>query len=108
MANSDWASVLIPIIRKTLPTLIAQEIVGVQPMFLPEKRLTYEVVEDILADRPGHSIVFVNVEIGHWIESQPVHMWKYYDIDRDTEKWAVKSHYVISDELLMWLKLRWT
>ncbi len=107
MADRDWNKVLIPILRKTLPTLIAQEIVGVQPMVSP-KMLTYEVVDDILFDRPGYTIVFVNIEVGHWIESQPAHMWKYYDIDRDTEKWAVKSHYVVSDELLTWLKLRWS
>jgi hypothetical protein len=34
--SNDWAKVLLPMIRKVYPTMIAQQIVGAQPMTMPE------------------------------------------------------------------------
>lgn len=106
--QSEWASILIPMIRKVLPTIIAQDIVGVQPMVLP-KKLTYEVMEDGWEKTAphGHTAIMTNVEIAHWIEKQPAHMWKYIDIENDGKTYALNNYFFVSNELLTWLKLRW-
>ena len=77
-------------IRKILPTTIAQEIVGVQPMASSmssvfTKQLTYQVLEDGWEKTcpAGHVAIMTNVQIAHWIEQQPVHMWKYIDLEKD-------------------------
>ena len=35
MDNEDFRKILIPMIRKVVPSLIAQQIIGVQPMLMP-------------------------------------------------------------------------
>lgn len=105
MATNDWTKVLIPVLRNHLPKILAEEIVGVQPMM--QKRLTYEVMENVAVNPPGYHAIYANIEIGHWIEQQPVHMWKFYDLDHCDEKWRMKTQYIVSDQLLTWLKMRW-
>lgn len=51
-------------------------------------------------------------EISTWIEEQPVHMWKFYDIHEES-KLAVSvsaligQNYVFTDEMEVWFELRW-
>lgn len=45
--NDDYTKILIPMIRKVMPTVIAQEIVGVQPMGMVHKTTTpWEYLEN--------------------------------------------------------------
>lgn len=106
--NKEWASIMIPMIRKILPTVIAQEIVGVQPMVMP-KKLTYEVLDESWAKTApyGHTAITTNVEIAHWIEKQPVHMWKYIDLETNGKEFALNTYFFVSDQLLTWLRMRW-
>lgn len=108
--NNEWAKVLIPMIRKVMPAVIAQDIVGVQPMNIPPKYFTYKVIDrkdiDIFIPE-NHQVVFVNAEVGIWIQKQPVHLWKYIDLNRDGDEWDIRTHYVVSDELLTLLALKW-
>lgn len=49
-------------------------------------------------------------EIRNWIEEQPVHMWKFYDIDDtrlDFSLASVGQNYVFTDEMEVWFELRW-
>ena len=55
----------------------------------------------------GHIAVMVNIHIAAWIEKQPIHMWKPLDFEKNGEQYVLGSHYIVSDELLTWLKLRW-
>jgi hypothetical protein len=53
-------------------------------------------------------------EIKHWIESQPIHMWKHYDIpinwmgrnEYDKALWG--PNYLFTDEMEAWFMLRWS
>jgi hypothetical protein len=100
--------VLIPMIRKAVPTTIAHQIVGVGPL-LP-KRLMYEVLDEgwEKVTPEGHKSIMTNVEIAHWIEQQPIHMWKYIDLETKGETYQLNTHFIVSDELLSWLILRWS
>lgn len=55
----------------------------------------------------GHRVIMTNVPIGLWIESQPCHMWRFLDMPQDRGAWQISNHYVVSDQLLAWLRLRW-
>jgi hypothetical protein len=43
----------------------------------------------------------VRYDIGEWIETQPSHLWKSYEVDH-----AVLC-YILSEELLSWMILKW-
>ena len=53
-------------------------------------------------------------EVGQWIESQPIHMWKFYDIPivwmgRDEYTKALWGpNYLFTDEMEAWFMLRWS
>jgi hypothetical protein len=52
-------------------------------------------------------------EVGHWIESQPIHMWKHYDIPfdqlRNVSFGAMSGpNYLFTDEMESWFLLRWS
>ena len=107
--DNDWTSILIPMIRKVMPTVIAQDIVGVQPMTMPkylDKVLVVDQTIDKLPAPPeGHLTVDVDWEVAKWIESQPIHMWKYGDVPAYS---ASRERYTISEQLYTWLTLRWS
>jgi hypothetical protein len=108
---------LLPLIRKVVPGLIAQDIVGVQPMQAPvgkvftmkSKYMTYNVLKDGWDKTcpPGHSAIETNVEIAHWIEQQPIHMWKYIDLQTGDKTFQLNTYFFVSNELLTWLRMRW-
>ena len=104
----EFRKIMLPMIRKVLPATIAQEIVGVQPMVMP-KMITYQVLTDGWEKTcpAGHVAIMTNVQIAHWIEQQPVHMWKYIDLEKDGREFQLNTHFFISDQLLTWLKMRW-
>lgn len=95
--------ILLPIIRKHMPTLIAQNIVGVQPMNLTLPR--YQIVSDSNTPVPnGYIKIDVRKEISDWIEQQPIYMWKHGEPGVMV---GFYNRYIISEELLSWLILRW-
>lgn len=50
-------------------------------------------------------------EVKEWIESQPIHMWKHYDVplDRDMSINALMGHnYLFTEEMEAWFFLRWS
>lgn len=102
MKNNDWSSVLIPMIRKVMPTVIAQDIIGVQPMGLPKP---YVVLENHFPPAPdGHMVIEANFEVSSWIQNQPVYMWKWHD------DWAAptgRDRFYISEKLYTLLSLKW-
>lgn len=108
---------LLPMLRKHLPAQIAQEIVGVQPMpssvydtfNVKPKLLTYSVLDEGWEKTcpAGHSAIETNVEIAHWIEQQPIHMWKYIDLETQGKTFQLNTYFFVSNELLTWLKMRW-
>ena len=104
-------------IRKVAPALIAQEIVGVQPMpasawqgfEMKPKQLTFGVLDrDSFKSCPdGYVPVMTNIQIAHWIEQQPVHTWKHMDMAEGGKMYILNTHFFISDELLTLLTLKW-
>jgi len=71
--------------------------------------------EKVGIDRPTNKWVY-NIklyEVGHWIESQPIHMWKHYDIPFDQLRNVslgslLGSNYMFTDEMESWFLLRWS
>ena len=115
--------VLIPIIRKMMPQTIAQEIAGVQPMTSPMSQLftmkygkvsfeNYVMVENqnecVLYDTLEciHYAVDVRPKVEEWLKEQPIHMWKYAEETEDCH--LNYTRFIISEELLSWMTLRWT
>ena len=96
------------------PDSIAKEILSVQPITTNMINPFYRKWERIGMDMPTNKWVF-NVrsqEIRNWVEEQPIHMWKYYDIP-DEAKLEVSvgslmgQNYLFTDEMEAWFQLRW-
>ena len=96
--------VLLPMIRKVMPQIIAHDIVGVQPMNLmpPKWKHTASYSEHV---PDGYVVIDANREISAWIEEQALHMWKHAELQQLTP--GLYDRYIISEELLTWLALRW-
>lgn len=97
-------------IRRVMPNTIANEIVGVQPI---DVSTFIKPWEKIGMDIPTDTWVY-NIrrrEIRDWIEEQPTHMWKFYDIDDarlDFSLSSIGQNYIFTEEMEMWFNLRWT
>lgn len=110
-------------LRKMLPKIITQDIVGVQPMRktnpifelkangkvgFKNYVLALNQNECVLYDKLDCTYYAVDVRpsVGEWLETQPIHMWKYAE---ETEGCQLScTRYIISEELLTWLTLRWS
>ena len=110
-------SIILPIMKKVVPGLIANEIISVQPMtgpvgqiFTMRTRYTTQYFERVAPDEygninvpDGYCVVDVNTPIGEWIQAQPIHHWK------DAESLTfLRDRYVISDVLYTAMSLRWS
>ena len=105
-------NIMLPLIRKVVPSLIAQDIVGVQPMTGPTGSVfnvkhtwmdAYTVITHEYFNIPeGYVVVEVNREISTWIESMAIHMWKPADGTR------LRSCYTISGPLYTMLVLKYS
>ncbi len=104
----EMGKVLIPIIRNMMPTLLAEDIVGVQPMSidLPLKKMPkYREPAEYNEQVPrGYLVIDVDREISQWIEEQPIYHWKHGELTNVPGFW---DRYIISEQLFTWLKLRW-
>ena len=97
--------ILLPMIRKVMPAIIAHDIVGVQPINLtPPKWKPVPVYSEPIPD--GYVVIDANREISAWIEEQALHMWKHAELQQLTPGFF--DRYIISEELLAWLTLRWS
>ena len=93
--------VLIPMIRKVMPSVIAHDIVGVQPLGkIPRWGQVHEYSETV---PDGYVVIDADREISAWIEEQALHMWKHGNLSS-----IFHDRYIISEELLVWLTLRWS
>ena len=118
--RKSWQStgILIPMIRKVMPTMIANQIIGVQPMTAPTgqihtlsvryparlkfERLGDDDYHDDLHVPKDYCAVDVDLEIRDWIREQPIHLWK--EVDGVS---FLRDRFVIADDLYTALALRW-
>lgn len=114
MNNDKFDPVILPIIRNVVPDIIAEELCSVQPMTANMINPFTKTWEKIGMDVPTNKWVF-NVrsqEIRTWIEEQPIHMWKVYDVDKfngDTPIAAlIGENYTFTEEMEAWFQLRWS
>ena len=69
--------------------------------------------ERIGIDMPSEKVVY-NVrfhEVWKWVEEQPIHMWKYYDVplvDTTPIRMLTGNNYLFTDEMEAWFLLRWS
>lgn len=90
--SNDWNSVLIPMIRKAMPEIIAQEIVDVQPIMAPVKTYTINKQESLIQPSWLHI-----VEMTDWAKQYP-NMYTVYNVG------YITYH---DQAALDWFKLRW-
>ena len=108
--SNDWSKVLIPMVRKYMPGVIAQEIVSVQPMtdvFKPRPKfmLVDQPVDKLPAPPEGYLTVDVAGEVAMWIEEQAIHMWKHGDVPAYA---FGMERYTVSEQLYTMMALRWS
>jgi hypothetical protein len=51
-------------------------------------------------------IYSVRYDIGKWIETQPSHLWKAYDAWKSYDAGMAVPCYMLSEELLVWMTLK--
>lgn len=97
-----------------MPNILAQNILGVQPManmINPLSKKWEKIGMDMSADKWVYSIR--TEEIRNWIEDQPIHMWKHYDIPEASIKDVsinafIGKNYIFTEEMEAWFQLRWS
>jgi hypothetical protein len=65
------SKVINPLVHNVIPGILAEEIMGVQPMMLSDF-LIIDLDPGIIPE--GHVLVDVKYEIKSWIEEQPVYL----------------------------------
>lgn len=99
-----------------MPDIIAKELCSVQSMTGVVDMINpfTKKWEKIGMDVPTDSWVY-NIrsqEIRAWIEEQPAHMWKFYDINKFNKDTPISAlmgeNYVFTEEMEAWFTLRWS
>lgn len=115
MAIRQSTGILLPLIRRVMPTMIAHQILGVQPMTGPTgsifgtRRHKFERLnidqyqDDELLVPEGYCVVDVDTQVYRWISEQPIHLWKV--ADRLT--FSHLDRMIIADDLYTAMALRW-
>jgi hypothetical protein len=115
MAIRQSTGILLPIIRRVMPTMIAHQILGVQPMtgstgsIFGTRRPKFERLnidqyqDDELLVPEGYCVVDVDTQVYRWVSEQPIHLWKV--ADRLT--FSHLDRMIIADGLYTALALRW-
>ena len=107
---SDNLQSILNMARRVIPTMIANDIISVQPMTAPTRQIftlrtrysqerQFELVVDDNFTQEGWCLIDVSFTVADWIITNPVDQWV-----------AVESHkeprYIITDELFTMLALR--
>lgn len=95
------------------PEILSREILSVQPManmMNPFSKKWEKVGMDMPTDKWVYNIRVQ--EIRDWIEEQPIHMWKHYDIPETKINEVsinafIGQNYIFTDEMEAWFQLRW-
>lgn len=118
MSNNDWSSVLLSTIRKVMPSVLANEVTGVQPMtgatgqvfdikyeWSKPFRLVDQVLDGLPPPPDGYLTVDVNWEVARWLNNQPIDMWKLCDVPAYSMS---MERYTISEKLYTMMALKWS
>jgi len=98
--DKEQLNILIPMIRRVLPSLIASEIVGVQPMMGINEKYTVIRIENVNGQNWYH--IVCNDVVWQWVVDT-VEQAQYSD---KTNEYQNKM--VLSEEAMMLLKLKWS
>ena len=111
---------IISILKKAMPTTIAQDIISVQPMTAPLGRI-FTVLDgrvgfskfalannqDECLKYPGeHYAVDIRPEVEQWLVEQGNYNWKYAEENDDLH--IAFTRVIITAELYTWLIMRWS
>ena len=109
----SFTAINFPILRKSWPSMIANQIVGIQPMTGPTgsihtlrvrypDALNFTIISDHSYLVPNdYCAVDVAPKVARWIEEQDITLWKPIDNDSYLER------YIICDTLYTLMALRW-
>lgn len=67
--------ILIPILRKHIPKILAEDILGVQPMIFNYRLLSVETIDNV----KWYRVRAPSSEIIEWIRSQDNELWRHED-----------------------------
>lgn len=111
--------VTLPLMSNAMPNVIAEEICKVQQMPVdvinPFNKKWEKVGMDMMTDKWVYNICAK--EIRDWIETHPIHMWKYYDLPSNMSETDLKNvpirallgkNYIFTEEMEAWFQLRWS
>jgi len=110
----SFSKIKLPILRKSLPSMIASQLVGVLPMTGPTGQiftlrvrypdaLNFTLISDHEYIVPNdYCVVDVAPKVARWIEEQDITLWKPIDNDSFLEQ------YTISNTLYTLMALRWS
>ena len=86
-------------------------LVGNTALYSPDMREAYMIVAyhhgwALVGKHPlGHDNIYVvRPDVATWIEKQPLHMWKHHE----AMSTGHLEEYLISEELISWMILRWS
>ena len=103
-----FSNVNIPLIRKIIPDTIAEELINVQPMSVPQVRNSFIVIDHqeymLPAPPAGHINVVTINKVANWIEQQSIDMWKHSNFELP---FIFDNQYTISEELFTMMSLKW-
>jgi hypothetical protein len=114
----SFVAIILPILRKSLSSMIASQIVDVQPMTAPTGQIftmrtryenpknfkllsTDDYDEDVHVPN-DYCVVEVSYAVNLWIEEQDISLWK--PVDDVYAGWR----YVISNEFFTVMALKWS
>lgn len=111
MNKDSFSSTLLPILRKAMPGMLANSIVGVQPMsgntgqiFTMKGGFFSKPFTIVDSDIPGWVVLTVSNEVYNWLKEFPADQWKNVG-DEHTNPWV--NNVTITEELFTMLALKW-
>lgn len=100
-------NVLVPLLRKLVPTLLAQDILGVQPMLYNYTLLSIETVDDV----KWYRVRVPTSEVIEWIRSQDNELWNHEDFGVYEQGQNLRElggiKFVLHERLYTIFALRW-
>lgn len=105
MKNSSFKQMVEAIVSVQPMTGPAGQIFNLRHIPTPNYYIVDPTIDNLSKPPQGYITIEANMEIGRWIESQPLYMWKHGDIPAYV---PIRDRFIISEKLYTLLVLRWS
>lgn len=110
--KDTFTSVLLPIICKAMPTMLAEQIVSVQPMtgstgqiFTMKGGIGFTPFTIVESSTPGWVALTVSNDVYAWLKEFSADQWRNAD-DKHLNSWS--NAVIVTEELFTLLALKWS